>query len=277
MVSASAYPLHRPTRVHRSGCGKRIVQPHLATASHQVLEGARRVDTGSCAEPDEPAGTGRTTCGRAQHDHHAKGRDNRPSSPGRQPERHLAMHPLSDEPISYTSLILRHAVQPTTDPLARLTGVFVVDGILLWMRGYLTSAFQGGAEGRRRVMFLLFATLWPVTMVSARGDALHCSVADDGRGFNTATWDNVRKGHHMGIDATAARVHVAGGTFAIESEVGKGTHASFSLPLDSQHPPEPSVSSWPVSADHGSAERFDDGHSDVPPSGRSLAVRPRIP
>ena len=40
-----------------------------------------------------------------------------------------------------------------------------MDGILLWVRSYLTSAFLGGAEGRRRVMFPLFATLWPVTIV----------------------------------------------------------------------------------------------------------------
>src|SRR5262249_25522204 len=31
-------------------------------------------------------------------------------------------------------------------------------------RSYLTSAFLGGLEGRRRVMFLLFVVLWPVSI-----------------------------------------------------------------------------------------------------------------
>src|SRR5215831_14133126 len=49
-----------------------------------------------------------------------------------------------------------------------------MDGILRWVRGYLTSAFLGGAEGRRRVMFVLLAGLLPVstaaTFVFAGGD-----------------------------------------------------------------------------------------------------------
>lgn len=75
--------------------------------------------------------------------------------------------------------------------------------------------------------------------VAAEDATLHCAVADDGRGFDDAMWDNARRNHHMGIDTTAERVRMAGGTFAIESEPGRGTRASFTLPLDVEQGSEP--------------------------------------
>jgi signal transduction histidine kinase len=68
-------------------------------------------------------------------------------------------------------------------------------------------------------------------VVAADANRLHCRVADDGRGFDKATWDNARRDHHMGLDATGERVRMAGGEFAIESEPAGGTRASFSLPI----------------------------------------------
>ena len=66
---------------------------------------------------------------------------------------------------------------------------------------------------------------------AADTDRLNCRVADDGCGFDTATWDNARQDHHMGLDAAGERVRMAGGEFAIESEPGRGTTATFSVPI----------------------------------------------
>jgi len=70
-----------------------------------------------------------------------------------------------------------------------------------------------------------------VISVAADTSRLHCQVADDGRGFDAATWDKARQGLHMGLDSTAERVRMSGGEFAIESQPGHGTRASFSLPI----------------------------------------------
>jgi signal transduction histidine kinase len=70
-----------------------------------------------------------------------------------------------------------------------------------------------------------------VISVTADANRLHCLVADDGRGFDTATWDNARQDHHMGLDTTGERVRMAGGEFGIDSEPGRGTSASFDLPI----------------------------------------------
>jgi signal transduction histidine kinase len=70
-----------------------------------------------------------------------------------------------------------------------------------------------------------------VISVAADTTRLRCRVTDDGRGFDAVTWDNARRGHHMGLDSTAERVRMSGGEFAIESEPGRGTRASFSLPI----------------------------------------------
>ena len=71
--------------------------------------------------------------------------------------------------------------------------------------------------------------------LTADTDRLRCRVADDGRGFDAATWDDARRGLHMGLDATGERVRMAGGEFAIESEPGHGTRATFSLPIHHEH------------------------------------------
>jgi signal transduction histidine kinase len=77
-----------------------------------------------------------------------------------------------------------------------------------------------------------------VVSVAAETGALRCSVADDGRGFDAATWDNARQGLHMGLDTTAERVRMAGGEFVIESEPGHGTRVSFSLPIHQAQAPQ---------------------------------------
>ena len=39
----------------------------------------------------------------------------------------------------------------------------------------------------------------------------------------------------MGLDTTGERVRMAGGEFAIKSEPGRGTSATFSLPIHHEH------------------------------------------
>jgi len=70
-------------------------------------------------------------------------------------------------------------------------------------------------------------------VIEADNGRLCCQVRDDGRGFDSETWDRARRDLHMGLDATAERLRLAGGEFDIDSGRGKGTQVRFSLPLES--------------------------------------------
>ena len=107
----------------------------------------------------------------------------------------------------------------------------------VWADRYHARDLRSPREVRNALCYVLLnarkhaqATCVAIS-VAADTNRLHCRVADDGRGFDKATWDNARRDHHMGLDATGERVRMAGGEFAIESEPAGGTRASFSLPI----------------------------------------------
>jgi signal transduction histidine kinase len=66
--------------------------------------------------------------------------------------------------------------------------------------------------------------------VTLRGspDALTLEVADDGRGFDTAT---AMKGHGLGLTSMRERLKLVGGEIAVESAAGRGTTVRASVPL----------------------------------------------
>lgn len=53
------------------------------------------------------------------------------------------------------------------------------------------------------------------------------SVDDNGKGFDTET---IQHGHSLGLKLIQERVEMMGGTFVVESGVGKGTRVNFSMP-----------------------------------------------
>jgi signal transduction histidine kinase len=75
------------------------------------------------------------------------------------------------------------------------------------------------------------ATRLEVSLTSANG-RLEGVVRDDGSGFDTArARDRSRMRLHLGLEAVAERLRLAGGDFAIESRPGDGTTARFGLPI----------------------------------------------
>jgi signal transduction histidine kinase len=79
--------------------------------------------------------------------------------------------------------------------------------------------------------------LW-VTLTSS-GGSVHGVVRDDGKGFDPHSRDRAFMRLHMGIDAMAERIRLAGGTCEITSEPGAGCLVSFSVPV-----PEVSAERW---------------------------------
>ncbi|HSD02861.1 MAG TPA: PAS domain-containing protein [Gaiellales bacterium] len=65
-----------------------------------------------------------------------------------------------------------------------------------------------------------------------RGGVIECRVSDDGVGFHVAQArapDRVRL--HFGLDALEERLRVAGGDLAIDSEPGRGTRVTMTVPV----------------------------------------------
>jgi signal transduction histidine kinase len=61
---------------------------------------------------------------------------------------------------------------------------------------------------------------------------VHGTITDDGGGFDVrSVRARARATHHFGMDISAERVRLAGGTLDIASEPGKGTQVGFSLPV----------------------------------------------
>jgi PAS domain S-box-containing protein len=76
------------------------------------------------------------------------------------------------------------------------------------------------------------ATRLEVSLAAADG-RLRGVVGDDGRGFDMArARDRSVMRLHLGLQAVAERLRLAGGDFSIESRPGVGTTAHFGLPLD---------------------------------------------
>jgi signal transduction histidine kinase len=65
------------------------------------------------------------------------------------------------------------------------------------------------------------------------GDVLAGEVADDGAGFDVRrALDRRTAPLHLGLDATAERLRLAGGELEIDSTVGEGTVARLQIPLN---------------------------------------------
>ncbi len=65
-----------------------------------------------------------------------------------------------------------------------------------------------------------------------RGEVLHATIADDGRGFELeAALARARRTNHLGLESLMERVDAAGGTVEIITTPGAGTVAEISLPL----------------------------------------------
>jgi signal transduction histidine kinase len=67
--------------------------------------------------------------------------------------------------------------------------------------------------------------------VKPAAGAVHCEVKDDGRGFDASALAAARADFHTGLDATANRVRMRGGSFEIASAPRLGTRARFTIPL----------------------------------------------
>lgn len=65
--------------------------------------------------------------------------------------------------------------------------------------------------------------------------AIRGVVQDDGSGYDPSLHETRRRAGHIGLDATAERVRLAGGDFRITSKPGAGTLVEFAIPL---RPPE---------------------------------------
>jgi len=59
-------------------------------------------------------------------------------------------------------------------------------------------------------------------------DALRVGVEDNGRGFDP---ESARDGSNLGLKLIQERAEMLGGTFSIDSAVGKGARISFTVPL----------------------------------------------
>ncbi len=64
---------------------------------------------------------------------------------------------------------------------------------------------------------------------------LHCSIRDDGAGFNTLEAQTAPHRKGLGLIAMQERVSAIGGTLRIESRPGHGTELSIRLPLEGDH------------------------------------------
>jgi signal transduction histidine kinase len=71
-----------------------------------------------------------------------------------------------------------------------------------------------------------------VTVVVERQDRkIYCQVEDDGRGFDPTPRPADSAGRGMGLAIMRERVRMLGASLEIESQEGKGTRISFSIPI----------------------------------------------
>jgi signal transduction histidine kinase len=70
-------------------------------------------------------------------------------------------------------------------------------------------------------------------VVTLDADTNHVSITvkDHGKGFNPSTLVSTISGHHFGLQSVRERMTAMGGSFLVESLVGKGTSVTVSVPL----------------------------------------------
>ena len=69
------------------------------------------------------------------------------------------------------------------------------------------------------------------------GEALHCEITDDGRGFDTeAVRDRPGAALHAGLDTMTERVRAAGGETTVDTAPGKGTRVRVRIPIQPAEP-----------------------------------------
>ena len=77
--------------------------------------------------------------------------------------------------------------------------------------------------------------------ISARDDALHVAIRDDGRGFDP----DLARGKGLGLINMEERVRHVGGTFSIRRKSGNGTGLAIRIPLATDRPPLAAESGMP--------------------------------
>jgi len=65
-------------------------------------------------------------------------------------------------------------------------------------------------------------------LLSMENEIVRVSVDDNGKGFDP---ESILSGKSLGLKLIRERAEMLGGTFDIESAVGKGTRVSFSIPV----------------------------------------------
>jgi signal transduction histidine kinase len=61
-------------------------------------------------------------------------------------------------------------------------------------------------------------------------NSVKVTVDDNGKGFNSET---LKQGNSLGLNLIRDRVEMLGGTFDLDSTIGKGTKVTFSIPAKS--------------------------------------------
>lgn len=70
-----------------------------------------------------------------------------------------------------------------------------------------------------------------VVALTVAGSEVILTIDDDGQGFSAEDVERQRAAGHFGTRFLAEKAEVAGGTFAVQSEPGKGSHVRLNLPI----------------------------------------------
>ena len=67
-------------------------------------------------------------------------------------------------------------------------------------------------------------------MLDLGEDRVRVSVEDNGRGFDS---DSIEQSNSLGLKLIRERAEMLGGSFEVDSNIGKGTRISFAVPARS--------------------------------------------
>jgi signal transduction histidine kinase len=67
--------------------------------------------------------------------------------------------------------------------------------------------------------------------VEVESECLFITVQDHGRGFEPSSLQSTRLGQHFGLESVRQRMGNIGGTFVVDSTIGKGTRITLTIPL----------------------------------------------